>query len=176
MSIKPYERRQRVADLIQHLLALELHKAILDPRLHAAVVTKVQLSPDLRHAKIYYRVLTNDYSLEDIAAAFKKANGFIRHLIATKTELRYVPRLQFIYDQQMSTADRVSSLLEDITPDNLDSTGDIDSTDTLDSTDAIASTDTIDSAGATDSTDTTNSTSTIDSTGAIDKKSHRNDE
>src|SRR3990167_6936150 len=108
---KSTPRAKRVADLIHHELANILIKEINDPRLKDFSLTTVQVSPDLKQAKVFYTTL-NEKNLADIKKALLKAAGYLRRLLAGSTELRYIPELRFIHDQSIERGARISSLID----------------------------------------------------------------
>ncbi|MFW0093510.1 MAG: 30S ribosome-binding factor RbfA [Coxiella-like endosymbiont] len=104
------QRQQRVADLIHHQLAVLLKKEVHDPRLVRISITAVSISPDLKQAKIFYTFLENK-NRKATQKALDKAIGYLRCLLAEATKLRYVPQLQFAYDESLERAERISSLI-----------------------------------------------------------------
>ncbi len=104
------KRNRQVADMIQRELALALRQEIKDPRLANLNITDVVLSPDFRHAKIYF-TLVKDEDLEGAKIALQRGAGHFRHILAEKLALRYTPALAFYYDQTILKAERLSKLL-----------------------------------------------------------------
>lgn len=107
---KPSTRPQKIADLIQQELALLIRKTVHDPRLTNISLTAVELTPDLKLAKVFYTVF-NPEDRKGVAKAFEKAAGFLRHALSKSTELRYIPQLRFIYDESIERGERMSSLI-----------------------------------------------------------------
>lgn len=105
-------RQFRVADLIHQNLALLLKRAVFDPRLSKALITGVDISPDLKQARVFFTVL-NGEDLEDVKKAFKKATGYFRRLLAQATELRHIPQLNFVYDNSVERGDKISRLIQE---------------------------------------------------------------
>ena len=109
MSKSP-KRARRVSDLIHRNVAEFLQKEVNDPRLNKISITGVEVSADLSQAKVFYTLLDiND--LKEVKVALKKATGYCRHLLAQTTTLRFVPLLQFIYDDSIERGNRISSLI-----------------------------------------------------------------
>lgn len=104
-------RSRRVADLIQHEIGLFLKKEVQDPRLMNLMITQVDVSPDLRAAKIYYTVL-NKKEIENAKLALLKAKGYLRSLLAEKTRLKYIPQMEFIYDDSVARGQELSDLID----------------------------------------------------------------
>jgi ribosome-binding factor A len=106
---RSHHRPQRVADLLQQELAELLRKA-RDPRFVAVTITAVEISPDLSNAKIYITFLDEGRRKETLQA-LNHAEGFFRHLLADKVDLRITPHLHFYYDESISRGDKVARLI-----------------------------------------------------------------
>lgn len=111
--LKSTTRAKRVADLIHDQLAHILLKKISDPRLNDFSLTAVDISPDLRQAKIFYIVLNKD-NLKDVRKALAKATGYLRYMLANATQLRYVPQLHFFYDESIERGSRMSEIIDKV--------------------------------------------------------------
>lgn len=110
---KSTKRPSQVAEVIQHNLVLLLARSTQDPRLKALSITGVDVSPDLKLARVYFTLLDKAKELEDVKKSLKKATGFFRAQLAQALELRYMPRLDFIYDKTLDSAERITQLLID---------------------------------------------------------------
>ncbi len=110
---KSSKRNRQVADLIQRELSLALRQEIKDPRLADVTITDVIVSADLRHAKIYF-TLIKDSELENVKTALSNAAGHFRHIIASRSQLRYTPSLIFFYDEMIAHAERLNHLLKEV--------------------------------------------------------------
>ena len=110
--MKSFARSDRVAGLIQQVLAELLQKQIHDPRLSTATITGVKVSRDLRLAKIYFAT-SGDPGLRQAALdGFEQARGFVKRELAQRMELRYMPDLIFFYDESIDYAARIEQLLK----------------------------------------------------------------
>lgn len=107
------KRNRQVADLIQRELSLALRQEIKDPRLTDVTITEVRLSPDFRQAKIYFTVV-DDKKLPSVLTALEHASGHFRHIIASRSELRYTPSLIFYYDEMIIHGEKMDRLLKDV--------------------------------------------------------------
>lgn len=110
-------RVQRVADAIRSNLAGTLLRDLGDPLLQSLVVTSVEVTPDLRSARIAVRLLADDHDEARRRAALRalqRAGGRIRRALAPKLGLRYFPELSFSYDAGHDAERRVEELLDEI--------------------------------------------------------------
>ena len=109
---KNFNRADRVADVIQRLIARLLQEEFGDPRIGMVTITKVNVSPDLKQAKIYVTVLEEAKAKETIAI-LNHAAGFFRGHLARDLNLRVTPKPTFIYDETIIRANRINSILEE---------------------------------------------------------------
>lgn len=114
MNIKPFDRTSRVGALIQEGISTLLQTAINDPRLASATVTGVKMTSDLKLAKIYFVISDQVSTKEKAFAGFEKAKGFIKYTLAQKLKLRYMPDLQFYYDNSIDYGFHIDSVLKNI--------------------------------------------------------------
>ena len=92
------------------MIARELH----DPGVGFVTVTRVQVSPDLQHARIYYTSLGDATARKNTARALDRAAGFMRRQIGQRLRLRRAPEVHFEFDESIGHQDRVEQLLNEI--------------------------------------------------------------
>lgn len=109
-----YKRADRVASQIMSELGIMLLQELRDPDFGFMTITKVKVTDDLRHAKIYYSVLGDESVQKTAHAALQKAKGFIRSEIGHRMQLRYVPELAFYYDDTVAYADHINQIINKI--------------------------------------------------------------
>lgn len=109
--MKPYARAERVGGLIQTAISDILHKSVKDPRLDGVSLTGVKMTADLKLARVYF-VTPGDR--KEAAAAFKKAQGFIKRTLSQEIELRYMPELQFFYDESIDYGMHIDKVLKQL--------------------------------------------------------------
>jgi len=107
-------RPDRVADQIRSELALMLAREVHDPGLGFVTITRVQVSPDLQHARIFYTSLGDDKAQANTARALQRAAPFLRRQIGTRLRLKRVAELEFMYDKSIAGQDRIEQLLNEI--------------------------------------------------------------
>lgn len=107
-------RRARINDEVQKEMAAIL-RDVKDPRVKDAFlsVTAVDVTPDLKYAKIYYSYLMGD--AKEVARGLRAASGYIRSQIAQRLNLRITPELTFIHDDSVAHGAHISKLLNGIT-------------------------------------------------------------
>lgn len=107
-------RPDRVADLIRAELALLLAREVHDPGIGFVTLTRVQVSPDLQLARIYYTALGDEAARKKTVRALDRAVPFLRRQIGSRLRLKRVPELVFHYDESIAGQDRIEQLLNDI--------------------------------------------------------------
>ena len=114
MPSTEYKRSDRIADVIHHEVADMLMRKVKDPRVAGVTVSGVEVTPDLRHARIFYCVSGNPTEEErkTIELGLKKAVGFVRSELGRRLQLRYVPGVEFRYDASFEYGDRIERLLK----------------------------------------------------------------
>jgi ribosome-binding factor A len=109
-----YKRSHRVADVIQREMADLLYRRIKDPRLSRVTITGVELTDDLRHARIFYCFLGSAADKDPVAKGLSKARSFIRRELGKRLQLRYLPDLEFRYDPSFEYGAKIDQLLKEI--------------------------------------------------------------
>jgi len=117
-EMRPYSRSDRVGGLIQHEMAVLLRKEISDPCLAGATITAVKVSADLRNAKIYFTASGVADAPQEALAGFQRARGFIKRELAQRLGLRYMPEIQFYYDDSIDRGARIEKLLKMVKEDD----------------------------------------------------------
>ena len=106
-------RPMRVAEAIRNELNLLLRRGAADPRLSGVTLTRVEVSSDIKSARLYFRAGRPEQARE-AEAAMRKARGFFRSHLARTLNLRYTPELLPFYDNAAEAAERVERLLDDL--------------------------------------------------------------
>jgi len=107
-------RPDRVADQIRHELATMLAREVHDPGIGFVTITRVQVTPDLQHARVYYTALGDDRARRESDRALHRAIPFLRRQIGARLRLKRVAALEFVYDQSIAGQDRIEQLLHDL--------------------------------------------------------------
>jgi ribosome-binding factor A len=108
-----YRRADRVNALLQRELAMLISEELRDPRISFATVTAVETTSDLRSARIFVSVLGDAEQVRGTMQALEEARPYIRHQIGSRTDLRFVPAIEFVSDGSAARASRISKLLRD---------------------------------------------------------------
>src|SRR6185295_9480211 len=107
-------RPDRVGDQIRSEIASLLTRDVHDPGIGFVTITRVQVTPDLQQARVYYTALGDDKARHNSARALDRAAPFLRRQIGSRLRLKRVPELEFLYDQSIAGQDRIEQLLHNI--------------------------------------------------------------
>jgi ribosome-binding factor A len=104
-------RAERVQEALRQEISKIVHDELKDPRLGFVTITRVELTKDLRFARIFFSVL-EDHKKSSTLKALKSATGFIRRLIGERVKLQFVPDIAFALDESFAHTKRVYDILE----------------------------------------------------------------
>ncbi len=107
-------RQQRVAELLFEELSIMVSSELSDPRISLAEVLRVDISKDLRNAKVYIHHADEAITRRDLLKGLEHATPWLRGQLAVRCGLRVVPELLFVYDDSPERAARVDELLRKI--------------------------------------------------------------
>jgi ribosome-binding factor A len=104
-------RPERVAEMVLRELSQLLVRDLKDPRLRGVTLTRVKMSDDLRHGRVFFSHLEGHAHAAESVKGFRSASGFIRKQIGRALQLRYTPELDFEFDPGIENAARIDVLL-----------------------------------------------------------------
>jgi len=100
---------------VQEMIKQEVSKMILtdikDPRIGFVTVTQVEVTGDLREAKIYVSIMGNEEQVEESLKGLQSALGFIRREIGHRIRLRFTPEISFALDTSLDYSEHIQKLL-----------------------------------------------------------------
>ncbi len=92
------------------MIARDLH----DPGIGFVTITRVEMTADLQHARIFYTTLGDAEARKQTARALARAASFMRRQIGQRLRLRRSPELEFLFDESIGHQDRVEQLLQEL--------------------------------------------------------------
>lgn len=108
-------RMRRVGEAVREVLSVHL-AGLKDPRVGFVTVTAVDVSPDLRHARVWVSVLGSPEEREQTLDALNRSHGFLQARLGEELHMKRTPVLQFGFDETMERARRIDALLEERSP------------------------------------------------------------
>ncbi len=112
--MKAYKRADRVKHLIQQEIGQILQFETKDPRIQAVSVTDVKLTADLREATILVSTFDATVDRKELLHGLGRAAGYIRGELARRLTLRFVPQIQFVFDDSLDKQERIFELLDQV--------------------------------------------------------------
>jgi ribosome-binding factor A len=104
-------RASRIADRIREELSEMLIQEISDPRLAGISITDVTVDREIAFADIYVSALEGIQRADDVLAGLEHAQGYIRHELAQRIDLRVFPHLRFHWDPTFEKAEKIERLI-----------------------------------------------------------------
>ena len=107
-------RPKRVAEAIKNELTLLLLQKVRDPRLRGISIVQVDMTPDLKRAKVHFTVPQGSGAGPVASKGLNAAKGFFRSHLAAQLNMRFTPELVFYHDRHHEEAERIDTLLREL--------------------------------------------------------------
>jgi ribosome-binding factor A len=117
------QRPGRVQEAIRQEVSNIIHDQIRDPRLGFLTITGVELTKDLRYARIYFSVLGEEKEKKLALRGLNSAKGYIKGLLGDRIKLRYMPDIEFKVDETLERTRHIYDLFEQIKKEKKDDAG-----------------------------------------------------
>jgi len=109
-----HKRCDKVAETIHETVSGILSRGLNDPRIGFVTITAVDVTVDLRLAKIFFTVIGDEPAKKSSEAGLNSAKGYIRRELGKVLSLRYLPEISFCYDQSQDYGSRIDTILREI--------------------------------------------------------------
>ena len=109
-------RVQKVAEAIREVVSMAILAELKDPRIQDVTVTYVEVSGDLRHAKVHVSVMGDEAKQQLSLRGLQSAAGFLQSRCASRIETRYTPRIEFLLDQGVKKSIEIAQILDRVLP------------------------------------------------------------
>ena len=106
----------KAAEAIREVVSMAILIELRDPRICDVTVTLVEVSPDMRYAKVHVSVMGDEAKQNLSLRGLQNASGFLQQKIAKRIDTRYTPRLRFVLDQGVKRSIEVSRILNEVLP------------------------------------------------------------
>ncbi|MBI5418150.1 30S ribosome-binding factor RbfA [Candidatus Poribacteria bacterium] len=110
----PSRRIERVNELIHEEISDIIQKKLNDPRIGFVTVSDVEVSDDLRYAKVFVTVYGTEQAKESSLIGLTQARGFIRREVGKRIRLRYIPEIFFKFDDTLERSSKLQEILNKI--------------------------------------------------------------
>ena len=109
-------RLLKAAEAIREVVSMAILTELRDPRIENVTVTYVEVSADMRHAKVHVSVMGDEKQQTRSLRGLEHASGFLQQKVSNRIETRYVPRLRFVLDQGVKNSLEVARILDEVLP------------------------------------------------------------
>ena len=103
---------------MRHILANLFISEVFIPEAGLLTVTKVTITDDLKIAKVHLSFFENKKPVKDVLKILESKKNLIRQYVGLKLTLKYIPQLQFYYDDSIEHAQRIDDLIQKIYKDD----------------------------------------------------------
>ena len=107
-------RQDKIAEAIKQEASVIIHDKLKDPRLGFVTITNVEITRDLRFAKIFFSVFGNEMAYKMTKADLNSSLGVVRKLIAQRLSLRFAPEIAFYDDRSTEYSVRIEEVLNEL--------------------------------------------------------------
>ena len=109
----PYRREKLSSQIAKEISAILIHE-LKDPRRGFCTVTRAEVSPDFRTAKIFVSVMGAEKDKKLTMAGLKSASGFVQSLLGKRLRMRYAPEISFVRDDSVDRTLKLTKLIDDL--------------------------------------------------------------
>lgn len=106
-------RIERLAESVKQEVSKVILYELKDPRISFITVTKVEIAPDLKNAKVYISILGDDSTQRKTMRGLEHARGFIQGKVGAHLQIRYTPHLTFCLDESIKKSQHISKLIDE---------------------------------------------------------------
>lgn len=107
-------RLLKAAEAIREVVSMAIITELRDPRVQNVTVVGVEVTPDMREAKILVSVMGSEAQQRTVLKGLQNSVGFLQSRIADRIETRYIPRLSFSIDDGVKKSVAVQQILDQI--------------------------------------------------------------
>jgi ribosome-binding factor A len=109
-------RLQKAAEAIREVVSMAILTDLKDPRIRDVTVTYVEVSPDMRQAKVHVSVMGDETRQQLSLRGLQNAAGFLQSKVSKRIDTRYTPRLVFVLDLGVKRSIEIAQILQAVLP------------------------------------------------------------
>jgi ribosome-binding factor A len=106
----------KAAEAVREVVGMAILADLKDPRIENVTVTRVEVTPDMREAKVYGSVMGDDAQQRLCLHGLQSAAGFLQQKIGKRIDTRYTPRLRFELDMGVKKSIAIARMLDEVLP------------------------------------------------------------
>ena len=108
----------KAAEAIREVVSMAILTDLRDPRIEGVTVTFVEVSPDMRQAKVHVSIMGDDAQQRLCLHGLRSSAGYLQSKISDRIDTRYTPRLRFELDQGVKKSLAISQMLQELLPES----------------------------------------------------------
>src|SRR4051812_23509948 len=108
----------KAAEAIREVVSMAILTDVRDPRIEGVTVTYVEVSPDMRQAKVHVSIMGDEKQQQLCLHGLRSSAGYLQSKISDRIDTRYTPRLRFELDEGVKKSLAISRMLHELLPDN----------------------------------------------------------
>lgn len=117
-------RVQKAAQAVREVVSMAILTEINDPRVEGVTVTRVEVMPDMRQARVHVSIMGNETKQRLCMQGLKSAAGFLQSKVANRIDTRYTPKLEFVLDMGVKKSIEMAEILARVLPSTRDAKDD----------------------------------------------------
>lgn len=111
-------RVRKAAEAIREVVGMAILADLKDPRIQDVTVTYVEVSPDMRKAKVHVSVMGDEKKQQLSLHGLRRSAGYLQRKVAERIDTRYTPRIDFILDMGVKNSIEITRILKQVLPDD----------------------------------------------------------
>lgn len=110
-------RTLKAAQAIREVVSMAILADLKDPRIDGVTVTFVEVSPDMRLAKVHVSIMGDEQAQQLCLHGLQSSAGYLQQKVAQRIDTRYTPKIRFEIDMGIKKSIAIAKLLDDVLPD-----------------------------------------------------------
>ena len=107
-------RIDKIQEELRQQVSMIVQQELRDPRIGFVTITEVELTADLKEAKIYFTIMDTGRSTEGTVRALKNSAAYVRRLIGQRIKIKFTPEIKFVYDDSQIRQSRIDEIIDKI--------------------------------------------------------------
>ncbi|MCG8449864.1 MAG: 30S ribosome-binding factor RbfA [Pirellulales bacterium] len=110
----------KAAEAIREVVSMAILADLKDPRIEGVTVTYVEVSADMRNAKVHVSIMGDETAQRLCLQGLRSSSGFLQQKVSRRIDTRYTPRIRFELDMGVKKSIAIAKMLESVLPEDAD--------------------------------------------------------
>lgn len=111
----------KAAEAIREVVSMAILTDLKDPRIQGVTVTYVEVTPDMRTAKVHVSIMGDESAQRLCLQGLRSSTGFLQQKISKRIDTRYTPRIRFDLDMGVKNSIAIAKMLDSVLPEESES-------------------------------------------------------